>query len=619
MIQKHFNKIISIILVLALLFGLSAQVGAVESGGADLLAEDELYVPEDESVSVLKDGSAYVNDCISVYFKDDANEKEKDKVIDLLGGEILGKFDMLSLYQIGVKKSSFAYLNTLCESLMQNDAVEFATVSMADSCSQQAIPDDPWDDFWSWNGVLVSSDSRWWAKAVEADKAWDYDEYFSKIKVGVVDTGFDTEHEDLKGRISFPNKGMEKQNFPSYHGTHVAGIIGAAPNNQKGITGLVWNSDMLCVDWEPEEAADQNWNTSERILAGLVYAVTAGAKVVNFSLGSSNNIPNGTVERYQIAKDAEAKLSSYIIAKLLQKGYDFLAVQSAGNGITLENGEFYAIDASNNGTFCCVTPENAVNIVDGVSPQDICDRIVVVGAALYDDFGYFEMAKFSNGGNQVSVYAPGVSIYSTYTYESDLSVHNGYAYLNGTSMAAPIVTGIASMVWSTNPDFTGAQVKKIICDEKNTPEIVLDSRYENHLPGGEGKLINAKLSVEDAISRLDSLGTASGKIICEDTKNGTAVSYTVKNEKNGEVYRGITDKDGSYSKKLPNGEYTVTYSENGAEYNQKFTVSAGESTEISEINAAKSESSFMKIIDNLKKLFAFIIKKIYELITGVGD
>ncbi len=617
--DKYFSKIISLILVLAMLFGLSSQMSAAETDLCSSREQYELYEPEANSISVLKDGSAYVNDCISIYFKDDADEREKAEIISSLGGEILGKFDMLSLYQIGVKKSSFASLGRLCEDLMKNEAVEFAAVSMADNSSEQMIPDDPWDLFWSWEGSMISSDSRWWAKAVEADKAWDYNDYFSKIKVGIVDTGFDTEHEDLKGKISFPTKGMEKQNIPAYHGTHVAGIIGAVPNNGKGIAGLVWNSELICVDWLPDKNSGQSWNTKERILAGLVYAVTAGAKVVNFSLGSSDAIINGTTDRYQIAKDAEAKLSSYVIAKLLQKGYDFLAVQSAGNGITLKNGNFYAVDASNNGTFCCVTPENAVSFVDGVGAQEICDRIVVVGAAMYEDFQFFEMANFSNGGSQVSVYAPGVEIYSTYTDEKDLSIHNAYSYMKGTSVAAPIVTGVASMVWSTNPDMTGAQVKKIICNEKNTPETVRDSRYDYHLPEGEGRLVNARLSVEDAVSRLDNLGCARGKIICKDTENGVAVPYVITDLNSGEVYRGITDKDGNYTKKLPSGEYTVSCNEDGTAYTRQFTVSAGDSTDVSAVTTEKNDSVILKMIDVLKKSFIFIVKKIYELITGIGD
>ena len=191
--------------------------------------------------------------------------------------------------------------------------------------------------------------------------------------------------------------------------------------------------------------------------------------------------------------------------------------------------------------------------------------------------------------------------------------------MNGTSMAAPIVTGIASMVWSTNPDLTGAQVKKIICDEKNTPETVRDSRYDCHLPVGEGKLVNARLSVEDALSRLDGLGTAQGKIICEDTENGVAVPYVITDLNSGETYRGITDKDGNYIKKLPSGEYTVNCSEDGTAYTRQFTVSAGENTDVSAVTTEKNDSVILKMIDVLKKFFAFIVKKIYELITGIGD
>ena len=95
--DKYFSKIISLVLVLAMLFGLSSQMSAAETDLCSSREQYELYEPEANSISVLKDGSAYVNDCISIYFKDDADEREKAEIISSLGGEILGKFDMLSL------------------------------------------------------------------------------------------------------------------------------------------------------------------------------------------------------------------------------------------------------------------------------------------------------------------------------------------------------------------------------------------------------------------------------------------------------------------------------------------------------------------------------------------
>ena len=71
--DKYFSKIISLILVLAMLFGLSSQMSAAETDLCSSLEQYELYEPEANSISVLKDGSAYVNDCISIYFKDDAD------------------------------------------------------------------------------------------------------------------------------------------------------------------------------------------------------------------------------------------------------------------------------------------------------------------------------------------------------------------------------------------------------------------------------------------------------------------------------------------------------------------------------------------------------------------
>lgn len=570
--------------------------------------DDVFYEPEEESISALEDSTTYINDAITVFFSDDATLLDKKKVVKALDGEIVGKVDFMNEYEIKIERSDFYEINNLCDELMENDKVEFASCSLAEKITPDYVPNDPWN-LTDWDDDALdrrSLYSNWWIKATDTDKAWDYDEYFSDINVGIVDTGFDPTHEDLEGKIVFPNEFFEKNNAPSYHGNHVAGIIGATQDNEKGLTGIVRDGKLVCIDWEANEEQGQKWNNSARIMTGFVNAVRAGAKVVNFSLGSSGTIKNG-IDRLQIVKDTQGKFNSYYIAKMLQRGYDFICCQSAGNGVYKNDKFAYAVDASNNGTFCPITVDNAVKTVKGVTPQEIVDRIIIVAAAKFTGFNTYEQADFSNGGSQVSICAPGYDIYSTY-YKGDGKDYNycSYAYLKGTSMAAPIVTGIASLVWSVNPSFTGAQVKHFVCDEENTKYEVADSSSELHLPTGTMRMVNAKLAVEAAIKECENYGTVTGRLEWAKITPSKVIDFTITSKETGMVYRLMTDTAGNFNVKLPAGSYTLDLS--GKKRN--FTVTEGENTDFGHMRTGNATIDFDEFRDSMKDNMQELLSKL---------
>lgn len=570
--------------------------------------DDVFYEPEEESISALEDSTTYINDAITVFFSDDATLLDKKKVVKALDGEIVGKVDFMNEYEIKIERSDFYEINNLCDELMENDKVEFASCSLAEKITPDYVPNDPWN-LTDWDDDALdrrSLYSNWWIKATDTDKAWDYDEYFSDIDVGIVDTGFDPTHEDLEGKIVFPNEFFEKNNAPSYHGNHVAGIIGATQDNEKGLTGIVRDGKLVCIDWEANEEQGQKWNNSARIMTGFVNAVRAGAKVVNFSLGSSGTIKNG-IDRLQIVKDTQGKFNSYYIAKMLQRGYDFICCQSAGNGVYKNDKFAYAVDASNNGTFCPITVDNAVKTVKGVTPQEIVDRIIIVAAAKFTGFNTYEQADFSNGGSQVSICAPGYDIYSTY-YKGDGKDYNycSYAYLKGTSMAAPIVTGIASLVWSVNPSFTGAQVKHFVCDEENTKYEVADSSSELHLPTGTMRMVNAQLAVEAAIKECENYGTVTGRLEWAKITPSKVIDFTITSKETGMVYRLMTDTAGNFNAKLPAGSYTLDLS--GKKRN--FTVTEGENTDFGHMRTGNATIDFDEFRDSMKDNMQELLSKL---------
>lgn len=570
--------------------------------------DDVFYEPEEESISALEDSTTYINDAITVFFSDDATLLDKKRVVKALDGEIVGKVDFMNEYEIKIERSDFYEINNLCDELMENDKVEFASCSLAEKITPDYVPNDPWN-LTDWDDDALdrrSLYSNWWIKATDTDKAWDYDEYFSDIDVGIVDTGFDPTHEDLEGKIVFPNEFFEKNNAPSFHGNHVAGIIGATQDNEKGLTGIVRDGKLVCIDWEANEEQGQKWNNSARIMTGFVNAVRAGAKVVNFSLGSSGTIKNG-IDRLQIVKDTQGKFNSYYIAKMLQRGYDFICCQSAGNGVYKNDKFAYAVDASNNGTFCPITVDNAVKTVKGVTPQEIVDRIIIVAAAKFTGFNTYEQADFSNGGSQVSICAPGYDIYSTY-YKGDGKDYNycSYAYLKGTSMAAPIVTGIASLVWSVNPSFTGAQVKHFVCDEENTKYEIADSSSELHLPTGTMRMVNAQLAVEAAIKECENYGTVTGRLEWAKITPSKVIDFIITSKETGMVYRLMTDTAGNFNVKLPAGSYTLDLS--GKKRN--FTVTEGENTDFGHMRTGNATIDFDEFRDSMKDNMQELLSKL---------
>lgn len=137
--------------------------------------------------------------------------------------------------------------------------------------------------------------------------------------------------------------------------------------------------------------------------------------------------------------DRNGALASQYMASLLIRGYDFVVVQSAGNGAA----DHLGVDARYNGLFAAIDADNCstANGKVTVTAQDIMDRVIIVGAAgEQDENGVYMQTSFSNGGDQVDIAAPGVNIYST--------VAGGYDTMQGTSMAAPMVAATAAMVWA---------------------------------------------------------------------------------------------------------------------------------------------------------------------------
>lgn len=232
------------------------------------------------------------------------------------------------------------------------------------------------------------------------------------------------------------------------HGTHVAGIIGAVRGNEKGIDGIANHIQIMPIRAVPD--GDEH---DKDIANAIRYAVDNGALVVNMSFGKSFSPQKKWVD--DAVKYAESK--------------GVLLVHAAGN-------DAKNIDVEDN------FPSRNFNN----DTLKVFSNWITVGAsgAVANEIA----ASFSNyGKREVNVFAPGVKIYST------IPGGNTYGDKDGTSMAAPVVAGIAALLLSYYPALTPKQVIEIL--EKSSKKI--ETSFPK--PGTDEKVMLSELSISGAI------------------------------------------------------------------------------------------------------------------------
>lgn len=516
----------------------------------------------------------YANDLLLVLFSGGASQEDIDAAAAAVNGTVAGKTAGLELCQIRVPKAAgTAALQALADRLMaQFPCVTYATYDAAvpGACDNSpTAPNDPW------NGDVTTADwtdstvdgSNWWIEAIEGEHAWTYAADLPAIAVGISDSSFDTGHEDLKGRFTFPTAAAQQRNqkpvvsidpaeTEAYHGTHVAGIIGAQANNGKGIAGVAPNARLLFAPiWMDKNAEDYLWWDSAQY-GNLSELVQAGAKVVNFSQGKTNFLTEQHDAYSEELLRREGNLAAAAMARLLEQGYDFVVVQSAGNGLG-DSGR--AVDARQNGWFASITAQSSTGSAR-FSAQDVLDRVLIVGAAGQSAGGaaQYECCTFSNYGARVDVCAPGRDVYSTVPGNtfSGFEFTGGYQSLSGTSMAAPIVSGVCALTWAANRSLTGAQVKDIVCATARD----LVAPCPNEGDTREYRLVNARLAVERALAVGGLHSSIGGQTVEAGTGAPLAAQITVTTGDGTERRLTSDAETGWFSVSLPAGPYTCRIS-----------------------------------------------------------
>lgn len=433
----------------------------------------EAYFKDIENVTdiaVDANGLQYVKNQFLVTAYNDVPYATMEALGDIYDADIVGYIELTNDYQFEITYDVTASdIYNIVDELSDNPNIEYVSINPVIESECDFDPNDPWNlnETIDWS-TSNPSGSNWGVEAIDAPGAWEYTDQMSKVKIGIFDSMFEENHNDLS--INHVWNNLTHNEIEAYaqidsgtanHGTHVAGTFGSKYNNAMGITGILPYSSIYAYSImgrnTDENLVGINVTTVMHYKYAFSLLIGNGVKVINHSIRSGNYSSNVDI------------IENFLL-KLIDMGYDFVIVSSAGNQSGV-NTKFPAIENS---------------LLNAIEDNRVSDRIIVVGSVGINNNTYYR-ATSSCEGSRVDVAAPGVSVYST-------GINDQYLYMSGTSMATPHVTGLAGLLYSVNPNLSAEQVKQIIVNTSGGEDRVITDRLN-----GTYGIINARAAVEAAL------------------------------------------------------------------------------------------------------------------------
>ena len=369
----------------------------------------------------------YVPNQVIVKFDPEMSRVEKESLCERLNAEVVDTTQTGGIQLLKVDGVDFEEAIMI---LKNHSQIEYAEPNYIVSVDDIMIPNDPgFDNLYGLNNTGQTGGTP--DADIDSPEAWEIQTGSSDVVIGVIDSGVDYNHPDLVNNM-WTNPGEIRDNgidddgngfvddFFGYdfinddgdpfdddsHGTHVAGTIAVEGNNGIGVTGASWDGQIMALKFIN---ADGSGSTFDAIQA-IEYATMMGADLTNNSWGGGGSS--------QALEDA---------------------IAAAG-----EDGQLFIAAAGNDSVDSDLSPAYPAS-------YDL-DNIISVAATDDND----QLAEFSNfGATTVDLGAPGVEILST--------VPGGdYDFFNGTSMAAPHVSGVVSLLLAEEPGLSTEQAKNLI-------------------------------------------------------------------------------------------------------------------------------------------------------------
>lgn len=607
------------------------------------------YEPFNEEDIVFKDGTLYVDSQLLLTAERSTPKRKIEKLVRSYDGEIAGYLSISDDYQISFPNGkTLDELHTIIDDISQEAYVESVSLHSLTPISTESVnyTSDPWIDAKrpddtsgsNWNEATPSG-NNWWAEAIMLPAVWRMDNInFQDVKVGIYDTMFDLTHEDLdNGRfvktwynpqdengnciVASIYKTNENPDISPAHGTHVAGILAGEGGNGTCISGTSQNAQLYGYSYNgnsPEKFAEQASIYETKYAISLM--LNEGVKIINMSYGDGELLvaaQNGnSIARTELINESSS-FEQFFLRCL--EHYDFLIVKGAGN----DSGHLWStcdVDKDhpygyieNKKISADITYDAIYDFLGAIENETVRNHIIMVGAVtnstdenIYespnkiftteDNVGAtYYYSCYSNRGDRVDVYAPGNDILSDFP-------DNISALDTGTSMATPMVSGIAALVWGVNPQLKAAQVKEIIMDSASEDMRVVNAFYAVLRTLMLTRSEDTDEDTEKAIS-----GMALG-FTCENVKDQDSnvisnpiadVTIRISQKDNVKNVKEIkTDQLGSYQETLPPGTYLAEIKENGYHaISQEFSITSGKIASVNFL-MEKNITSFQMIDKN---------------------
>lgn len=331
----------------------------------------------------------------------------------------------------------------------------------------------------SYIGEFISTSSndpfrnnQWALNTIQIYNAWDITTGVSSVKVGVVDSGIDISHPDLTNRV---NRALSKDctgnNNPwadgNYHGTHVAGIIGAEGNNSLGVSGVNWSVELISLKVGNESPS------SEAVAEAITHAYNNDINILNLSLSV----------RETTAINNAINLYNGIIVCAAGNSYN----SSVGYPACLDNPKIISVGSiERNNSKSDFSSWGKVDIwapgrdILSTIPRAYCLEHNIVfndGTRLCEfhpnDIEFLNYRVNNGVWTWEEIVEEFETLFGCEPNEAIVFPHEdiGYHYESGTSMAAPYVTGVAALILSKFPHLSGPAMKEILL---NGVEMIYD-------------------------------------------------------------------------------------------------------------------------------------------------
>lgn len=260
-----------------------------------LWKEDDLNYDENEKI-------IYVQNELLVFTKENLSENEKKDIAHSVNGSIVGELEgAVPILQIKVKDTDLATLKSMANQLSVLDTVYSATYDIFMGKVSNCQMTEPWSENPNFPDSSrgyekLPNGNDWWVEAVSAYSAWDHikenDIEKTSVTIGIMDSGFSTNEEDLKDKIKFPSTFYKEKNDEykdkkgRNHGTGVASIVAANGSNGIGIRGICDNANLQCVNFEQfATEVDADFSYFIQYLQAYNSMIKNGVRVINNSFG----------------------------------------------------------------------------------------------------------------------------------------------------------------------------------------------------------------------------------------------------------------------------------------------------------------------------------------------